>query len=201
MFKRFIAVSRAYMLPLAAVTLLVIGGVFYFLPEKKTAASYSDGTHTTVAMVQPAANSDSDTSASAPSALAASDSQSVASVEKPAAKGPSRQAPVDSSQSAEPEKQAAVTLVVNGSVRGDVAIKDGWNQCDVLTAARDKGIISSLTMKYYSSLGSQGVFVIDGIGDESMIWWVYTVNGKSVPYGCSKMTAHGGERVEWKYVK
>lgn len=99
------------------------------------------------------------------------------------------------------QTEVTTTLYVNGSLKGAVVLAAGSNHCDVLLEAYESGVISSLNMKYYSGLKSYGVYVIDGIGDSNSIWWTYTVNGKSLPYGCSHAMVLSGDSVEWKYVK
>ena len=94
-----------------------------------------------------------------------------------------------------------VTLSINGGYKGNVKLLAGSNQCDVLTQALATNIISSLDMRYSSQYKTQGVYVIDGIGDAGTIWWTYKVNGSAPPYGCGVMTAHDGDSVNWQYVK
>lgn len=93
----------------------------------------------------------------------------------------------------------SVALSVNGSGKGTVKLSAGSNQCDVLTQALAGGVISSLTMQYYPQYGSEAVYVIDGIGDPGTVRWTYTVNGSPPPYGCSLVTAHNGDSVNWQY--
>jgi hypothetical protein len=93
-----------------------------------------------------------------------------------------------------------VFLSVNGSPKGDVTLKSGSNHCQVLSQAYATGLISSLDMRYNSQYKTYGVYVIDGIGDPSSVWWVYKVNGQSPP-GCSYMKVHGGDSVNWQYLK
>jgi hypothetical protein len=93
----------------------------------------------------------------------------------------------------------SVALSVNGSAKGQVALASGSNQCDVLSQALAEGLISSLTMRYNSYLKTQGVYVIDGIGDPENIRWTYTVNGADPHFGCSLVTAHNADSVSWQY--
>lgn len=94
-----------------------------------------------------------------------------------------------------------VFLSVNGNPKGNVTLKSGSNHCQVLSQAYAVGLISSLDMRYNSQYKTYGVYVIDGIGDPSSVWWVYKVNGQSPPYGCSYMKVHGGDSVNWQYLK
>jgi hypothetical protein len=93
----------------------------------------------------------------------------------------------------------SVALSVNGSGKGHVSLAAGSNQCDVLSQALAEGVISSLTMRYYSQYGSEAVYVIDGIGDPGTVRWTYTVNGTPPPYGCTLVTAHSGDSINWQY--
>lgn len=92
-----------------------------------------------------------------------------------------------------------VSLSINGSSVGSVTVEQGANHCDVLSKAKEQGKISQLLMKYDNSLGTNGVYQINGIGKENTIWWVYKVNGQSPGQGCSYLKANSGENVEWEY--
>lgn len=94
-----------------------------------------------------------------------------------------------------------VYLSVNGAYKGGVRLKSTANQCEVLHRARVDGAISSLETRYHPQYGTEGVYVIDGIGDSNSVWWTYKVNGKSPPYGCSYMPVHSGDSVNWQYIK
>jgi hypothetical protein len=56
-------------------------------------------------------------------------------------------------------------------------------------------------MRYNSQWGTEGVYVVNGIGDPNVVWWTYTVNGSAPPYGCGYVTVHDGDSVNWRYVK
>lgn len=92
-----------------------------------------------------------------------------------------------------------VSLKVNGSSAGNVDMEEGNNQCDVLSRAKDQGKLSQLLMKYDNSLGTNGVYQINGVGKENVVWWVYKVNGQSPTQGCSHVKANSGDTVEWEY--
>jgi hypothetical protein len=94
-----------------------------------------------------------------------------------------------------------VSLSVNGIYKGRVTLASGSNQCQVLQAAFEAGVISSLDMRYNSQYKTYAIYVIDGVGDPGAVWWIYTVNGKSPPYGCSGIKAEDGDAVSWKYIK
>lgn len=94
-----------------------------------------------------------------------------------------------------------VSLGVNGSYKGKVTLSSSSNQCDVLSEARRTGLISSLDMRYNSQYKTYAVYVINDIGDSNSVWWTYQVNGKSPPYGCGYTAVHGGDSVNWQYVK
>ncbi|HSA83472.1 MAG TPA: DUF4430 domain-containing protein, partial [Patescibacteria group bacterium] len=99
-----------------------------------------------------------------------------------------------------PEKKTfTVSLSVNGSGVGNVTLEEGANQCDVLTKALEQGKISQLLIRYVSSLGTNGVYQINGIGKDNAVWWVYTVNGTSPTQGCSFVSAQSGDTVAWEY--
>lgn len=147
-----------------------------------------------------------------PAQPASTDQPGTAST--PAVSTPNKRSvsPVSTSSSAQPaqvqpenksSQPAAITvsLIVNSQSKGSVTVSAGNNQCDVLTQALANRQISSLDMRYNSSLGSYGVYVIDGTGDTSNIWWTYAVNGRSPPQGCSKIQAASGDVIEWRYVK
>ncbi len=94
-----------------------------------------------------------------------------------------------------------VKLSINDIYRGDVILTQTSNQCDVLQKALESGVISSLDMRYSSQYKTYAVYAIEGQGDSGAIWWAYTVNGKSPPYGCSGTKVAGNDVVNWKYVK
>ena len=106
-----------------------------------------------------------------------------------------------SAQPAASSTAVTVNLSVNGINRGLLSLSAGSNQCQVLNSALASGRISGLDMRYNSSLGSMGVYVIDGVGDSSSVWWTYTVNGKSPPLGCSGIKVNQGDQINWVYVK
>ena len=113
----------------------------------------------------------------------------------------STQAPQQNSQTSNNSTQAfQVNLKINGSPVGSIDLSEGANQCDVLTLAKDQGKISSLLMKYDNSLGTHGVYQINGQGKENSIWWTYKVNGQSPSQGCSYIKANSGDSAEWEYV-
>ena len=94
-----------------------------------------------------------------------------------------------------------VTLRVNSTLIGTVDVDAGGTQCDVLTQAYQHGQLSSLVMRYNSQYQTQAVYVINGQGYSDIVYWTYEVNGKSPPYGCSKVPVHSGDVVQWEYVK
>lgn len=95
----------------------------------------------------------------------------------------------------------AVHLSINGNSVGSLTLADGSTQCDVLNVALQNGLIASLDMRYFGKpLYSYGVYAINGQGDAKQVYWVYTVNGKSPPYGCSRVQAVSGDNINWKYI-
>ena len=95
----------------------------------------------------------------------------------------------------------ALSLSVNGQAKGTVRLAAGSDQCDVLSQALAESVISSLDMRYSSQYSTDVIYVINGIGDPGTVWWTYTVNGSAPPYGCSYVTAHAGDSVNWQYIK
>ncbi len=95
----------------------------------------------------------------------------------------------------------SLNLSIDSQVKGMVMVTAGSSQCNVLSQALAEGVISSLDMRYSSQYGTEGVYVIDGLGDPGTVWWTYKVNGTPPPYGCSYTTAHNGDSVNWQYVK
>jgi hypothetical protein len=94
-----------------------------------------------------------------------------------------------------------VLLSINNVSKGKLTILSTSNQCEVLSAALQAGLISNLDMRYNSQYKTYAVYVIDNIGDSGAIWWAYTVNDKRPPYGCSSTPVHSGDSINWQYVK
>lgn len=94
-----------------------------------------------------------------------------------------------------------VKLHIDDVYKGDVALADGKNHCDVLTRALETGVLSSLEMRYNSTYKTQAVYKINGVGDSDTVWWAYKVNGKSPPLGCSHVKVRSGDSINWEYVK
>lgn len=90
-----------------------------------------------------------------------------------------------------------VALEVQGTELGDVIIQDGQNQCDVLSDALAQKVITFLSMKYFTSFDSFGVYQINDIGDPNTVNFVFEVNGVSPDKGCSGIPAKGGDHVHW----
>lgn len=115
--------------------------------------------------------------------------------------GSSRRVSNDSSASDKPVSIISVSLSVNGQAQGRVRVAAGSSQCDVLSQALSQGAIRSLDMRYSSQWGTEGVYVINGMGDPDVVWWTYTVNGSAPPYGCGYVTAHQDDSINWRYIK
>ena len=96
---------------------------------------------------------------------------------------------------------ASVALSVNGVAKGSVSLTQGSNHCNVLSAALNPGLISSLDMRYSSQYNTNAVYKINGQGDANNIWWTFRVNGASPPYGCSRLLVKNGDQVNWQYVR
>lgn len=99
-----------------------------------------------------------------------------------------------------PTATLRATLLINSTVVGAVSLQVGANQCDVLRQALSDRLISSLEMRYNLQYKTEGVYVIDGIGDSNVVWWGYKVNGTSPPYGCSHVPVKNNDSVNWEYV-
>lgn len=99
-----------------------------------------------------------------------------------------------------PTQQIIVEISIDGGSSFSLSLQQGKNHCDALSQALSEGKISSLNMQYNSSLGSFGVYQINGLGKEGQVWWVYEVNDKSPPFGCSQVQAKDGDKVKWKYI-
>ena len=127
-----------------------------------------------------------------PSPNAAKALQNAQPAQNPAATNPP-QAPAPTT--------ITVKLSVNDTYKGDVTLLQTSNQCDVLQKALESGVISSLDMRYSSQYKTYAVYAIEGQGDSAAIWWTYTLNGKSPPYGCSGTKVASNDLVNWKYVK
>jgi hypothetical protein len=134
-------------------------------------------------------------------------SQPVAKPSSPTATKGSNQsatAPAQSNVASPPASSPAmvtVSLSVNGEPKGGVSLASSSNQCQVLSSALSSGVLGNLDMRYNTQYKTYAVYVINGIGDSNAVWWTYTVNGKSPPYGCSGTTVHTGDAVNWQYVK
>ena len=96
---------------------------------------------------------------------------------------------------------ASVALSVNGVAKGSVSLTQGSNHCNVLSAALNAGLISSLEMRYSSQYNTQAVYKLNGQGDANNIWWTFRVNGASPPYGCSRLLVKNGDQLNWQYVR
>lgn len=114
---------------------------------------------------------------------------------------PSKSASNSPNSTQQAQNSLSVKLSVNGNFAGSLSLSAGANQCEVLSSALRAGLISGLDMRYSSAQKSMGVYKINGIGNSDSVWWVYTVNGKSPPLGCSGIKVNNGDTVNWKYIK
>lgn len=108
--------------------------------------------------------------------------------------------PAKNSIAPKPAAKVTVSLNIEDNFAGKVTLPAGGNHCDVLTQALKDGIISSLEMRYSEAHKSYGVYVINGVGNSSNIWWAYKVNGRSPPLGCSHIKVNSGDSIKWEYV-
>lgn len=97
-------------------------------------------------------------------------------------------------------QQITLEMSIDGGSSFSLNLEQGKNHCDALNQALSEGKISSLNMQYNSSFGSFGVYQINGLGKEGQVWWVYEVNDKSPPFGCSQVQVKDGDKVKWKYI-
>lgn len=81
-----------------------------------------------------------------------------------------------------------------------VAVPESASHCDVLTYALNDGKLSSLNMRYDSTMETYAVYQINGIGKENSVWWTYKVNGQSPNQGCSYIKANDNDSVIWEYI-
>lgn len=93
-----------------------------------------------------------------------------------------------------------VNLSINDGPSFSIELPSGSNQCDVLNKALSDGKISSLNMKYLSSMSTYGVYQINGIGKGEQVWWVYKVNGISPSQGCNHVKVNNNDSVNWSYL-
>jgi hypothetical protein len=116
-------------------------------------------------------------------------------------------APTTAAPTSEPTKQPTasparihVKVAITGSSEFSMDLPEGLNHCDVLTHALQQGKISNLIMKYNDSFKSNGVYKINDKGNENQIMWVYEINSKRVPLGCSHMIVHDADIISWIYL-
>lgn len=87
-----------------------------------------------------------------------------------------------------------VSLEINNTAVGEVAVPPDSNQCEVLSKARDQGVIQNVSMQWYAQYNSYFVTKINGVTGS----WTYKVNGLSPPVGCSNTKAQSGDTVHWE---
>jgi hypothetical protein len=97
-------------------------------------------------------------------------------------------------------QEITVEMSIDGVGSFSLSLQTGKNHCELLNHALSENKISSLNMKHNPSLGSYGVYQINGLGQEGQVWWVYEINQKKVAYGCSQVQAKDGDSIEWKYI-
>ena len=93
-----------------------------------------------------------------------------------------------------------VNLSINGAAAFSISITEGSNQCDVLRQAQIQGEISTLTIRYNTTFGSDAVYQINDLGKDNVVWWTYLVNGQSPNQGCSYIKVNNNDNIEWKYL-
>ena len=98
-----------------------------------------------------------------------------------------------------PGTNVHVTLQIDNEPPFDLEVDSSHNHCQVLETALAQGKLSSLNLKFFSSLSSYGVYQINGLGDTSQVWWTYSVNGQQPPYGCSQIKVNQGDVIHWTY--
>lgn len=108
--------------------------------------------------------------------------------------------PESTPQATPASQKVTVNITINGGEQFSLELNSENNHCDALSEALNKGKISSLKMEYNSALGSYGVYEINGLGQDGQVWWVYEVNGKSPPFGCSQVKVKDGDQIKWNYI-
>jgi len=108
--------------------------------------------------------------------------------------------PLQPAGSGQNQAPISVSLSVDGGGSLAISLPVGSNQCDVLSRALAQGKISSLDMRFNPSYGSYGVFKINGLGQDSQVWWTYKVNGSNPNQGCSYIKANNNDQISWIYV-
>jgi len=93
-----------------------------------------------------------------------------------------------------------VTLTINSNPSFVLTLDPGQNQCDVLKKAESEDKITSLKMEYNSALKSYAVYQINGVGEDTKVWWTYTVNGQKPPLGCSHIEVYANDQIHWQYL-
>lgn len=103
--------------------------------------------------------------------------------------------PAASAATPVPVKTAQLIIDINGTATAHkVRLAGPMNACQLLTAARDQGLIKSVSLKYYPSFNSYYVEEINGYENN----WTFKVNGSS-PKGCSLASVTQGDTVSWTY--
>lgn len=92
-----------------------------------------------------------------------------------------------------------INVSINGHSTFIVSVNKTADQCDVLTKALQDGKITSLNMRYENAYKTYAVYQINGIGQETQVWWTYAVNGKNPPLGCSLVKTNNNDKVIWTY--
>jgi len=98
-----------------------------------------------------------------------------------------------------PTTRLQFTLQIDNDPPFDLEVDSSHNHCQVLETALAQGKLSSLNLKFFSSLSSYAVYQINGLGDTSQVWWTYSVNGQQPPYGCSQVMVNQGDVIHWTY--
>lgn len=189
---------------LAVITLMTTLGGLWHYNQEVTGQTVKKASHATASIAGLSPVQSSASASTAPENNSSVNSSTTAKAGKSGGQSNGSVAAKSSATSPAAAAQSAsvnVSLSVNGYPKGIINLPAGSTQCDLLAQALAKGAISSLDMRYSSQYKTQGVYVIDGIGDPGTVWWTYKVNGSAPPYGCGGMTAHDGDSVNWQYVK
>ncbi len=84
----------------------------------------------------------------------------------------------------------------NGNFSFSFTYQGGTNPCSILNNAKNSGDIKSVTINHYGPpLNSDYVKEINGFSDN----WNFSINGNSMPKGCSNYNLNSGDNVLWKY--
>lgn len=98
------------------------------------------------------------------------------------------------------DQDVKVSLSINGSLVGQIDMKNSQNHCDVLSEALSQKKIKSLDMRYNKDFKTSVVYQINGIGKKDSVWWGFKINGQSPDQGCRYIKVKNGDNSDWSYL-